>query len=79
MNMEFNNSGGVHSFPAENAKAGIGVQGADGGRVRGVPLPRKASLGRFEFLCQVRAAGTAMRVVAARAVFPGKGPTVWTQ
>jgi uncharacterized protein YcfL len=33
MNMEFNNSGGIDSFPAENAKAGIGVQGADGGRV----------------------------------------------
>ena len=43
-------------------------------------MPRKASLDRFEFLCRVRAAGTAMRVVAARAVFlAGEGPTVWTQ
>src|SRR4029077_18615980 len=35
---------------------------------------------RFEFLCRGRAAGTAMRAVAARAVFPaGEEPTVWTE
>lgn len=31
--MEFNNSGGIDSFSGENAKAGTGIAGSDGGRV----------------------------------------------